>query len=97
MNEIKLSKAPNCSDDRAQRRNPSSSNTKEESKEISMIIIRESGRRGARGGGEARSKKCVLSTKVCRQLIPESRTGNRKGTITELSSDTWYFKLIGVV
>ena len=48
MNEMKTSIAPNSSENRAQRRNPSLSNPKEESREISMVVIRESGRRGAR-------------------------------------------------
>ena len=45
MNEINTFVAPNFSEGRAQRRNPSLSNSKEESKKIS---IREPGRRGAR-------------------------------------------------
>ena len=44
---MKTSKAPNLSEGRAQRRNPSLSNSKEESGEISMVVIRESGCRGA--------------------------------------------------
>ena len=48
MNEIKTSIAPNFSDGRAQRRNPSLSNSKEESREISMVVIKEPGRRRAR-------------------------------------------------
>ena len=47
-NEMKTSIAPNSSEGRAQRRNPSLSNSKEESREISMVVIREPGRRGAR-------------------------------------------------
>ena len=46
--EMKTSIAPNSSEGRAQRRNPSLSNSKEESREISMVVIREPGRRGAR-------------------------------------------------
>ena len=50
MNETKTSIAPNSSESRAQRRNPSLPNSKEESREISMVtvVIREPGRRGAR-------------------------------------------------
>ena len=48
MNEMKTSIAPNSSEGRAQRRNSSSSNSKEESREISMVVIREPRRRGAR-------------------------------------------------
>ena len=48
MNELKTSIAPNSSEGRAQRRNPSLSNSKEESREISIVVIREPGRRGAR-------------------------------------------------
>ena len=47
-NEMKTSIAPTSSEGRAQRRNPSLSNSKEESREISMVVIREPGRRGAR-------------------------------------------------
>ena len=45
MNEMNTSIAPNSSEGRAQRRN-----SKEESREISMVVIREPGRRGARAG-----------------------------------------------
>ena len=45
---MKTSIAPNSSEGRAQRRNPSLSYSKEESREISMVVIREPGRRGAR-------------------------------------------------
>ena len=48
MNEMKTSIAPNSSEGRAQRRNPSLSNSKEESREISMVVIREPGRSGAK-------------------------------------------------
>ena len=47
-NEIKTSIAPKSSEGRAQRRNPALSNSKEESREISMVVIRDPGRRGAR-------------------------------------------------
>ena len=40
-NEMKTSIAPNSSDGRAQRRNPSLLNSKEESREISMVVIRD--------------------------------------------------------
>ena len=48
MNEMKTSIAPNSSEGRAQRRNRSLSNSKEESREISVVVIREPGRREAR-------------------------------------------------
>ena len=47
MNEIKTSIAPKSSEGRAQRRNPSLSNSKEESREIGMVVIRELGRKWA--------------------------------------------------
>ena len=47
MIEMKTSMAPNSSVGRAQRQNPSLSNSKE-SREISMVVIREPGCRGAR-------------------------------------------------
>ena len=61
MNEMKTSIASNSLEGRAQRRNPSLSNSKEESREISMVVIREPGRRGARAE-KARSKKCVFNS-----------------------------------
>ena len=60
MNEMKTSIAPNSSEGRAQRRNPSLSNSKEESREISMVVIREPGRRGARA--EKPDRRNVFST-----------------------------------
>ena len=48
MNEMKTSIAPNSLEGRAQRRNPSLSNSKEESRKISMVVIREPGRREGR-------------------------------------------------
>ena len=50
MNKMKTSIAPNSSEGRAQRHNPSLSNSKEESREISMVAIMEPGCRGARAG-----------------------------------------------
>ena len=44
---MKTSIAPNFSEGRAQRRYPSLSNSKGESKEISIVVIREPGSRGA--------------------------------------------------
>ena len=40
--------APKSSEGRAQRRNPSLSNSKEESREIGMVFAKEPGHRGAR-------------------------------------------------
>ena len=76
MNEMKTSMAPNSSEGRAQRRNPSLSNSKEESREISMIVTREPGRRGARAEKPDRRNAFLTVcergnifsyTKVCRQ------------------------------
>ena len=69
MNEMKTSIAPNSSEGRAQRRNPSLSNSKEESREIGMVVIREPGRREAR----AEKPECVFNSFLKEEIFSATR------------------------
>ena len=66
--------APSSSEGRAQRRHPSLLNSIEESREISMVVIRELGRRGARAEKPDRrnalfkqfsERGFILATRMC--------------------------------
>ena len=57
--------APNSSESRAQRRNPSLLNSKEESREISMVVIREQER--------GTLSLCVLFDRICFTESAEKR------------------------
>ena len=60
--KMKTSIAPNFSEGRAQKRSPSLSNSKKDSREIGMVVIRELRHRGARAEKPDRSLVLIRGT-----------------------------------